>query len=85
MTVVDRRTGTTTADLRPAEGGPGLVDTRDIDDWLAVIAAGNAVGVTPEGTTAKHQRDGAVFRPLRDIPPIAVHLAWRRQASCAGK
>jgi hypothetical protein len=23
-------------------------------------------------------RDGVVFRPLRDAPPIAVHLCWRR-------
>jgi DNA-binding transcriptional LysR family regulator len=76
--VIDRRTGTTTPGLWPPDRGPELRDTRDIDDWLTIIAAGDAVGITPEGTTAQYQRDGVVFRPLRDAPPIAVHLIWRR-------
>ncbi len=57
---------------------PRLQDTRDIDDWLAVIAAGGGVGITPEGTTAQYRRDGVVFRPLRDAPPIVVQMIWRR-------
>jgi hypothetical protein len=38
--VIDRRTGTTTTttDLWPSGTGPTLEDTKDIDDWLAVIA-----------------------------------------------
>jgi DNA-binding transcriptional LysR family regulator len=76
--VIDRRTGTTTPDLWPQAGRPALLDTRDIDDWLAIIAAGGGVGITPEGTTGQYRRDGVVFRPLRDAPPIAVHLFWRR-------
>jgi DNA-binding transcriptional LysR family regulator len=76
--VIDRRTGTTTPDLWPPDGRPALLNTRDIDDWLAIIAAGGGVGITPEGTTSQYRRDGVVFRPLRDAPPIAVHLMWRR-------
>jgi DNA-binding transcriptional LysR family regulator len=76
--VIDRRTGTTTPDLWPPDGRPELLNTRDIDDWLAIIAAGGGVGITPEGTTSQYRRDGVVFRPLRDAPPIAVHLMWRR-------
>jgi DNA-binding transcriptional LysR family regulator len=76
--LIDRRTGTTTPDLWPADRRPPLRDTRDIDDWLAIIAAGGGVGITPEGTTSQYRRDGVVFRPLRDAPPIAVHLIWRR-------
>ncbi|MCW2895861.1 MAG: hypothetical protein QOG28_5225 [Trebonia sp.] len=76
--VIDRRTGTTTPDLWQAGARPELRDTRDIDDWLAIIAAGGGVGITPEGTTSQYRRDGVVFRPLRDAPPIAVHLIWRR-------
>jgi LysR substrate binding domain len=57
---------------------PALRDTRDIDDWLAIIAAGGGVGITPEGTTAQYRRDGVVFRPLRDAPPIVVQMIWRR-------
>ena len=76
--VVDRRTGTTTPDLWPAGARPQLRDTRDIDDWLALIAAGGGVGITPESTTVQYRRDGVVFRPLRHAPPITVQMIWRR-------
>ncbi len=76
--LVDRRTGTTTPDLWPVGARPEIRQTREIDDWLAVIAAGGGVGITPEGTTAQYRRDGVVFRPLRDAPPIAVQMIWRR-------
>ena len=76
--LIDRRTGTTTPDLWPAASRPPIRDTRDIDDWLAIVAAGGGIGITPEGTTAQYRRDGVVFRPLRDAPPIAVQVIWRR-------
>ena len=76
--LIDRRTGTTTPDLWPASARPQLLQTRDVDDWLAVIAAGGGIGITPEGTTAQYRRDGVVFRPLRDAPPVAVQMIWRR-------
>jgi DNA-binding transcriptional LysR family regulator len=76
--LVDRRTGTTTPDLWPADVRPEIRRTRDIDDWLSVIAAGGGVGITPDGTTAMYRRDGIVFRPLRDAPPITVRVIWRR-------
>ncbi len=76
--LVDPRTGTTTLDLWPATARPDTRETRDIDDWLTVIASGGGVGITPEGTTGQYRRDGVVFRPLRDAPPIAVRMIWRR-------
>jgi DNA-binding transcriptional LysR family regulator len=76
--LIDRRTGTTTPALWPGATRPRFQDTRDIDDWLAIIAAGGGVGITPEGTTAQYRRDGVVFRPLRDAPPITVQMIWRR-------
>jgi DNA-binding transcriptional LysR family regulator len=75
---VDRRTGTTTPDMWPAGARPRIQETRDIDDWLAIIAAGGGIGITAEGTTAQYRRDGVVFRPLRDAPPITVRMIWRR-------
>jgi DNA-binding transcriptional LysR family regulator len=75
--LIDRRTGTTTPDLWPLASRPPIRDTRDIDDWLAIVAAGGGIGITPEGTTAQYRRDGVVFRPLRDAPPIAVQVIWR--------
>jgi DNA-binding transcriptional LysR family regulator len=76
--LIDRRTGTTTPDLWPAAGRPQVRETRDIDDWLAIIAAGGGIGITPEGTTTQYRRDGVVFRPVRDAPPIAVYMIWRQ-------
>jgi len=76
--LVDRRTGTTTPELWPAGARPDIRETREVDDWLAVIAAGDAVGVTAEGTTVQYRREGVVFRPLRDAPPIPVRVIWRR-------
>jgi DNA-binding transcriptional LysR family regulator len=76
--LIDRRTGTTTLGLWPETNKPVVRDTRDIDDWLAIIAVGGGVGITPEGTTAQYRRDGVVFRPLRDAPPIAVRMIWRQ-------
>ena len=76
--LTDRRTGTTTADLWPAGARPAFRDTRDIDDWLAAIAAGAGVGITPESTTTQYRRDGVVFRLVRDAPPVTVQMIWRR-------
>jgi DNA-binding transcriptional LysR family regulator len=76
--LIDRRTGTTSPDLWPAARQPRILQTRDIDDWLTIIAGGGGIGITPEGTTAQYRRDGVVFRPLRDAPPIAVQTIWRR-------
>jgi DNA-binding transcriptional LysR family regulator len=76
--LVDRRTGTTSAALWPPDAQPRTRQTGDIDDWLAIIAAGGGIGITPEGTTTQYQRDGIVFRPLRDGPPITVRMIWRQ-------
>jgi DNA-binding transcriptional LysR family regulator len=75
---IDRRVGTTTLDLWPPGAQPAAEYTQDIDDWLAAIASGRCVGVTPESTAAQYRRDGIAYRPLRDAPPVLVHLVWRR-------
>ncbi|WUV29290.1 LysR family substrate-binding domain-containing protein [Kribbella sp. NBC_01484] len=76
---IDRRTGSTTVDLWPEEARPKVEYTHDVDDWLAAIASGRCVGVTPQATTTQYRRDGVVYRPLRDAPPVDVHLIWHRQ------
>ncbi|TGB14567.1 LysR family transcriptional regulator [Streptomyces sp. MZ04] len=76
--LIDRRTGTTTAELWPEGTRPAVEYTRDIDDWLAIIASGRCVGLTPESTGNQYRRDGVVFRPLRNAAPITVRLIWRR-------
>jgi DNA-binding transcriptional LysR family regulator len=76
---LDRRTGSTTTDLWPAGAAPAVEYTQDIDDWLAVIATGRCVGITPESTVTQYRRQGIVFRPLQDAAPVPVWLIWRRQ------
>ncbi|HEX4833934.1 MAG TPA: LysR family transcriptional regulator [Trebonia sp.] len=76
--LIDSRTGTTTGDLWPPGARPAMRDTGDVDDWLAIVAAGEGVGITPEATTSQYRRDGVVFRPLRDAPPITVAMIWWR-------
>jgi DNA-binding transcriptional LysR family regulator len=76
---LDRRTGSTSTDLWPPGAEPPVEYTQDIDDWLAVIATGRCVGITPEGTVTQYRRQGIVFRPLRDAAPVPVWFIWRRQ------
>jgi DNA-binding transcriptional LysR family regulator len=74
---VDALTGTTTEDLWSSSGGPAATYTvRGIEDWLTVIAAGQAVGISSEATAAQHRRPGVVYRPVRGAPPVPVWLAW---------
>ncbi|MEV0288245.1 LysR family transcriptional regulator [Kribbella sp. NPDC050820] len=76
---IDRRTGSTTADLWPEGSRPEFEYTHDVDDWLAAIAAGRYVGLTPQATVTQYRRDGVVYRPVRDAPPVDVHLIWHRE------
>jgi DNA-binding transcriptional LysR family regulator len=75
---VDPRTGTTTPDLWPPGQRPQVEEIHDVDDWLAVIAAGRCVGVTAESTLTQYRRQGVVFRRLRDAPPVPVRVVWWR-------
>ena len=77
--LVDRRTGTTTPDLWPADARPAIEETHDVDDWLNVIAGGRCVGVTAESTAYQYPRPGIVYRPVKDAAPIPVRLAWWRE------
>ena len=79
---VDTATGTTTPDLWSPGTGP--INTRNVhgvDEWLTLIEAGQAIGITPEATVHQHQRAGVVYRPVRDAKPISVSLAWWRASA----
>jgi DNA-binding transcriptional LysR family regulator len=76
---IDRRTGTTTTGLWPPGTEPAVEHIHDIDDWLAVIATGRCVGITPESTVTQYGRQGIAFRPLRDADPVPVWIIWRHQ------
>jgi DNA-binding transcriptional LysR family regulator len=75
---VDVLTGSTGPELWRPGAEPGEVrETSGIDEWLTLIEAGLAVGITSEATVHQHPRPGVVFRPVRDAPPIPVSIAWR--------
>ena len=76
--LVDERTGTTTLAMWPPGERPATEPTRDIEDWLTVIATGRCEGVTAEATVAQYPRPGVAYRPIRDAEPVAVRLAWWR-------
>ena len=74
---VDDLTGTTSEDLwSPSAAPTGTRTVRWVEDWLTVIAAGQAVGISAEATAAQHRRPGVVYRLVRDAPPVPVRLAW---------
>jgi DNA-binding transcriptional LysR family regulator len=74
---IDARTGTTSEELWSPEAAPaGTRTVRGIEDWLTLIAAGQAIGMSSEATAAQHRRPGVVYRPVRDAPPVPVWLAW---------
>ena len=77
LLVVDPRTGTTSPDMWPEGMRPRTEPTLDVDDWLAAVATGRCVGVTPHATTTQYRRDGIVYRRVRDAPPVPVNLVWR--------
>jgi len=77
----DRHTGTTSPALWTSVGlpAPPMTETGDVEEWLDLIAAGDAIGVTAEGTVHHYPRPGVVFVPIDDAPAIEVHLAWHRR------
>ncbi|MBI4939695.1 MAG: LysR family transcriptional regulator [Actinobacteria bacterium] len=76
---VDALTGTTSEELWPSGVAPaGTREVHGVDEWLTLVAAGQAVGITSEATTRQHPRPGVVYRPVEDAPPVAVTLAWWR-------
>jgi DNA-binding transcriptional LysR family regulator len=81
LVAVDRHTGTTSAALWSSAGleVPSMTETGDVEEWLDLIAAGDAIGVTAEATAHLYPRPGVVFVRIHDAPPIEVHLAWHRQ------
>lgn len=82
---LDEVTGTTTTDLWPADAVPSSTRaSRGVDEWLTLIAAGQAVGLTSEATVQQHPRPGVAYRPVRDAPPLPVWLAFPRQDARAG-
>ncbi|WP_394433065.1 LysR family transcriptional regulator [Streptomyces sp. SGAir0957] len=71
--------GTTTLALWPPTARPTrTLAVANTDDWLAAIAADQAVGITSTATERMHPHPGVVYVPVTDAPPLPVHLAHRK-------
>jgi DNA-binding transcriptional LysR family regulator len=82
---IDRATGTTSTELWPTGAGPTeLREVHGMEEWLTVVAAGAAVGITSEATADQFPHPGLRYRPVVDAPPIAVWLVWWRDDPPAG-
>ena len=77
--LIDSRTGTTSPELWPPDARP-TVQTAPATSTTGCRSSppARAWASTPEGTTSQYRRDGVVFRPVRDAPPITVTMIWRR-------
>lgn len=76
---IDSRTGTTTLDMWPPDAAPAATrDTTGVDEWLTLIAAGQAIGLTSAATARQYPRPGITYRRVRDAQPVPVWLAWWR-------
>ncbi|MFX0539073.1 LysR family transcriptional regulator [Ornithinimicrobium sp. Y1847] len=77
---LDIQTGTTTAELWTPQQAPAAYrEVHGTDEWLTVIAAGQALGLSSRATSAQYSRVGIVFRPVRDAPRLPVWLVWWRE------
>ncbi|KFG77437.1 LysR family transcriptional regulator [Streptomyces mutabilis] len=74
-------TAATTAGLWPEGERPRTFEVANVDEWLTVIATGEALGVTAEGTEHSHPYPGIQYLPLADAPPVTVRLALPRTPS----
>lgn len=77
-------TTTTTTDLWSPDATLVTREIHSIEEWLTVVAAGDAVGITSEATADQFPRPDVRYLPIRDAPPIAVWLAWWRDNPPAG-
>jgi DNA-binding transcriptional LysR family regulator len=45
-------------------------------DAVAVVSNGDSVAVMPMSLARLHHRKDAIYRPVTDLPPTTVGLAW---------
>ncbi|MEU7553676.1 LysR family transcriptional regulator [Streptomyces sp. NPDC044571] len=65
---------TTSTALWPQERRPASLTVANVEEWLTVIATGEAVGVTAEATRYSHPYPGVRYLPLTGVPPVTVHF-----------
>ncbi|MEU4293809.1 LysR substrate-binding domain-containing protein [Kribbella sp. NPDC026596] len=64
-------------DARP---GPALIaaEATAADEVLELVSAGVGVALIAKGNARLYERPGVTFRPVPDLPPAELAIAWRR-------
>ncbi|MEU8549666.1 LysR family transcriptional regulator [Streptomyces roseoverticillatus] len=69
-------TGTASPDLWPPAQRPSrTIEVHNVDEWLNLIATGDAFGLAAAGTGESHGHPGVRFVPVEDAPAATVYLA----------
>ena len=62
------------------EGHPvrigAVTDSGQPDDWLAAIANGGGIALAPESAARYYARPGVTYRPVTEVSPSQVGVAW---------
>jgi DNA-binding transcriptional LysR family regulator len=76
--IVNTISGSTTADSLPhVDGGRRIVECRNFDEWIELVAAGAGIGIVPDVSARRVQHPDIRYLPIVDAPPVQVWLAWR--------
>jgi DNA-binding transcriptional LysR family regulator len=69
--------------FRPNGRRDGDPTAMSVDESLAFASRGLALYCVPESASRFYPRPGVVFRPILDVPPAEVGVAWRAASASA--
>ncbi|MEU0053330.1 LysR family transcriptional regulator [Streptomyces sp. NPDC006309] len=65
------------AHWQPSASGGGP-EVRSLDECLHAVLWQRSIALVPESALRRHAVEGIAFRPVADLPPTRLVLAWRR-------
>ncbi|MFB0621189.1 LysR family transcriptional regulator [Streptomyces sp. AGS-58] len=65
------------AHWQPSASGGGP-EVRSLDECLHAVLWQRSIALVPESALRRHAVEGIAFRPVADLPPTQLVLAWRR-------
>lgn len=76
--IVNTMSGSTTPELLPhTRGERRIVECRNFDEWIELVAADAGIGVVPEISARRVTHPDIRYLPILDAPPSYVGIAWR--------
>jgi DNA-binding transcriptional LysR family regulator len=67
-------------EFRPNGRRPGDRDAVSVDESMAFASTGRALYCVPESVSRFYARPDVIFRPIADVDPAQVAVAWRKDA-----